>query len=196
MRYALRFTTIALAVAMTACSSTPVHYHTVLPPLAHDTVGQAPASFLVNVLPVGIPAELDQPQMVVREGGSGMAVLETERWGSPLGDEVRGALASHLATLLNTQDVAGLSMKSDKPVVMVKVQVRRFDAWPGQRVQLVADWELALSDDPGRVRVSGNGRFDEAAVGGYPELTGAYQQAVQAMAERIAVDAKSAANSR
>jgi uncharacterized protein len=196
MRHALRFTTIVLAVAMTACSSTPVHYHTVLPPLARETVVQPAASFLVNVLPVGIPAGLDQPQMVVREGGSGVVVLDAERWGSPLGEEVRGALASHLSTLLGTQDVAGLPTESDKPVVMVKVQVRRFDAWPGQHVQLVADWELALSDDSGRVRARGKGRFDESAIGGYPELSGACQQAVRALAERIATDARSVAISR
>ncbi|WP_445144997.1 PqiC family protein [Dyella sp. Tek66A03] len=164
--------------------------------MEHDAALQPRASFLVNVLPVGIPNGLDQSQMVVRQGDSGVAVLETERWVSPLGDEVRGALSSHLAMLLNTRDVAGLSMKSDKPVVMVKVQVRRFDAWPGQRVQLTADWELVLSEDSGHTLVTGTGRFDEGAPGGYPELIRAYQQAVRALAMRIATDAQSAEISR
>jgi uncharacterized lipoprotein YmbA len=191
MKYMVTFGFIALLLALTACSSTPVRYHTVLPPLERDAAARPEAPFLVDVLPVGIPAGLDQPQLVVRQGDGGMVVLDAERWASPLGDEVRGALSSHLATLLDTQDVAGLSTKSDKPVVMVKVQVRRFDAWPGQRVQLVADWELALSSDPGRVRVIGSGRFDEAATGGYPALIGAYQQAVRELAMRIAMDARS-----
>jgi uncharacterized lipoprotein YmbA len=77
--------------------------------------------------------------------------------------------------------------------LLVKVQIRRIDAWPGQRVQLVADWQLAFANDPKRIRMSGSGNFDEAALVGYPQLTRAYQQAVQELAARISVDARALA---
>lgn len=187
---------LALVFALTACASTPVHYHTMLPPVPHEPVAQPPATFLIDVLPVGVPAQLDQTQLVVRRGESGVSVLDGERWVSPLGDEVRGALSSELAALLHTQDVAGLPLKSDKPVVRVKVQIRRFDAWPGKQVQLVADWDLSLADDPGSARVVRTDRVEEVATGGYAELASASQHAVMDLATHIASDAKVLGHSR
>lgn len=187
---------IALALALAACASTPIRYHTMLPPVTHESVAQSQATFLIDVLPVGVPAQLDQPQMVVRQGESDMAVLDGERWASPLGDEVRGALSSELAVLLKTQDVAGLPIQSDEPLVRVKVQIRRFDAWPGKQVQLVADWELSLASDPGSKRVVRTDRFDEIATGGYADLASASQHAVMSLAGRIASDVEALALSR
>lgn len=187
---------IALALALAACASTPIRYHTMLPPATHESVAQPQASFLIDVLPVGVPAQLDQPQMVVRQGESDMAVLDGERWASPLGDEVRGALSSELAVLLNTQDVAGLPIQSEEPLVRVKVQIRRFDAWPGKQVQLVVDWELSLASDPGSKRLVRTERFDEVATGSYAELASASQHVVMSLAGHIASDVKTLASSR
>jgi uncharacterized lipoprotein YmbA len=159
------------------------------PPLAHVAGGHPQAKFLIEVLPVGVPLELDQSPMVVRQGRSGAAVLDGERWVSPLGDEVRSALSSELAALLSTRDVTGMAGRSDRPVVRVKVQIRRFDAWTGKQVQLLADWEVGLADTPNRWRVMGTGHFDEVAVGGYTELADADQRAVMELAGRIAKDA-------
>jgi uncharacterized protein len=198
MNLILRSIPIALAFALAACASTPIHYHTMLPPVTHEPVAQPPATFVIDVLPVGIPAQLDQSQLVVRQGESGMAVLDGERWASPLGDEVRGALSSELAVLLNTQDVAGLPVQSDQPVVRVKVQIRRFDVWPGQRVQIAADWELTLANGngTGNVRVVRMGHVDEPASGGYQDATIACQRAAMDLATRIASDTRTLALSR
>ncbi len=189
---------IALAFALTACASTPIHYHTMLPPVTHEAVAQPPVAFLIDVLPVGIPAQLDQSQLVVRQGESGMAVLDGERWASPLGDEVRGALSSELTVLLNTQDVAGLPIQSDQPVVRVKVQIRRFDIWPGQRVQIAADWELTFANGngTGSARVVRMGHVDEPVSGGYQDATIACQRAAMDLATRIASDTRTLALSR
>ena len=195
MRAALRIGLITMIGTLAACSNAPVHYYTLRPPLAQERAAVPAAPFLINVLPVGISAELDQPQLVVRQGQSGVAVLDGERWASPLGDEVRGALSAHLASLLNTQDIGGLPQHPNDPVLLVKVQIRRIDAWPGQHVQLVADWELTFANDPRHIRMSGSGRFDQGATAGYAQLTSAYQQVVQALAARILVDARVLASS-
>lgn len=190
MSLIFRLVLIALALALTACASTPVHYHTLLPPMTHEVAAQSPAAFLIDVLPVGIPAQLDQSQLVVRQGQSDMVVLDNERWVSPFGDEVRGALSSELGALLSTQDVAGLPIQSDKPVMKVKVQIRRLDAWPGKQVQLVADWELSFANDPGSARVVHTDRFDEATADGYVKMVSACQRAAVDLAGRIALDAR------
>jgi uncharacterized lipoprotein YmbA len=197
MSFISRAIPFALAFVLTACASSPVHYYTMLPPAHHESAGQQPASFLVDVLPVDVPSQIDQSALVVRDGDSGVTVLDSERWASPLGDEIRSALSSELAILLNTQDVAGLpTIQSSKPVVTVKVQIRRFDVWPGQRVQISADWELTFANGPGIARVVRMGHVDEPASGGYPGVTLACQRAVMNLTARIASDASTLANSR
>lgn len=191
-----RLIAVASTLALAACASTSIHYHTLLPPVTHDAAASSPAPFVINVLPVDVPAQLDQSSLVVRQGQSGIAVLDGERWASPFGDEVRGALSSALVTLLNTQDVAGFPVQSNQPQLRVKVHIRRFDAWPGRQVQLVADWELGVASNMQGTRVIHTGCFDETASGDYAAMTSAYQRAVMDLAARIAADARAVASSR
>lgn len=182
--------TVVLIAGLTACSSAPpIRYHTLLAPAAQTIARGEPAAFLIDVLPVGIPAQLDQPQLVVRSGDSSLALLDGERWAGPLSDELRSALSAQLTRKLKTMDIAGLPRSTDKPVLRIKLQVRRFDAWPGQRVRLDADWSLGLADETGNARLICHGQFDEPASGSYPELVQAQQRALAALADRIAADA-------
>jgi uncharacterized lipoprotein YmbA len=190
MNRVFRWCGLAAVAGLTACSSAPVHYHTLLVPGGERTVAGQAAPFAVEVLPVGVPVQVDQPQLVVRQGASGVAVLDGERWAAPLGDEVRAALSAALARRLGTQDVAGLARPGDRQVVRIKVQVRRFDIWPGQRAQLDADWSLGIADEAGHARLTCRGQFDAAAPGGYPELVQAQQKLVAALADRIGADAQ------
>lgn len=183
----------SLMLSLTACSSVPVHYHTLLSPES-DANGthtdRAEAPFLLNVLPVGIPAQLDQSYMVVRQGRNGVAILDNERWASAFGDEVRSALSAQLTSRLATRDIAGLPAPSSKPVITLKVQIRRFDAYPNRAVQLEATWslgQLGAANNPHRI---GQARLSEAAPGDYTALVNAEQDVLRQLAEKIASDAK------
>lgn len=196
MKRLVRLCQLAAVVGLTACSSAPVHYHTLLAPTEQVAATGQPAPFLIEVLPVGIPVQLDQPQLVVRQGDSGVAVLDGERWAGPLGDELREALSAKLTRRLATQDIAGLARPNDKQVMRVKVQVRRFDIWPSQRSQLDADWSLGIADEAGNARLTCRGQFDATAHGGYPELVQAQQRLIAELAARIAADARAWSLSR
>lgn len=182
-----------MVLALGGCTSVPIHYHTLLPPMGHEPAASRGTRFVIDVLPVDLPAQLDQSQLLVRQGRSGMAVLDGERWASPFGDEVRNGLSAHLVSLLGTQDVDGLPAGSNMPVVRVKVRVRRLDAWPNQQVQLVADWDSAVDTGARHLCVTGSGRFDEVFHGGYAEMTSADQQAITALADRISKDVQALA---
>lgn len=181
---------VALLLGLAACASGPVHYYTLLAPSAYATPPQPPAGFLVDVLPVGVPSGLDQAQMVVRQGATGVTVLDGERWASPLSDEVRSALSAVLTQRLGTQDLAGLPQPSGKPVLRIKLQIRRLDVWPGDRVQLEASWSLGFAGDSADSRLSCYGHFDELANGGYTEMVKAQQHAIVALAAQIDTDAR------
>ena len=191
----------AAALTLTACASpAPVRFHTLVAPAVPSAAGTGPAAgaqpapFLIDVLPVGIPAQLDQPQLIVRQGDSDILMPESERWAAPLADEFREALSAELSRRLVTRDVAGLARPPGHPVIRIKVQVRRFDAWLGQRVELDADWSLEPTSDaatPVRsARLVCGGRFGMPSPGGYPELVRARQQLIARLAARIATEAR------
>lgn len=189
IRIALGLT--AAILGLSACSSSaPVHYHTLLAPPGPAAAAARPAPFLIEVLPVGIPAQVDQAQLVVHEGDGSLAILDKERWAGPLADEIRGSLSAELTRDLGTLDVAGLARPAGKPVLRIKVQVRRFDAWPGQQVELDADWSIGVADASGGARLTCQGRFGQPAAGGYQGLVQAQQRAIAALAARIAADAR------
>ncbi|TDN58948.1 PqiC family protein [Paraburkholderia sp. BL10I2N1] len=189
MNALFRLGSVALLLGLAACASEPVHYHTLLAPSA-GTSPQQPVDFLIDVLSVGIPSNLDQAQLVVRQGTNGVTVLDGERWASPLGDEVHGALSAELTQRLGTQNIAGLPQPSGKPVMRIKVQIRRFDAWPGQRVQLDANWSLGLAGDAANSRLVCSGHFDEPADVSYSGMVTAQQRAIAVLAARIDADAR------
>jgi uncharacterized lipoprotein YmbA len=184
----------ALPLFLGACASPPVHYHTLLPALGNPAGGEAstpsPSAFLIDVLAVGLPAHLDQPQLVVRQGPAGVALLESERWAGPLGEELRNALSAGLASRLGTQDIAGLARPARRPVLRVKVEIRRLDAWPGDKVQLDADWALGFADEAANARLVCGGQFELPIPDCYSALVVGQQRLIAALAERIAADAR------
>ncbi|MDY4350524.1 PqiC family protein [Pectobacterium brasiliense] len=189
----LSLTVLAL---LNSCSSPPVRYHTLLTPASPvaplsfmaNTTHAAP--FFIDVLPVGIPAQLDTSQIVIRQGDSGAVVLDNERWLSPLNEEIRTALSADLTQRLNTQDVSGLVRSADTPVVRIHLQVRRFDSWPGQSVAFDADWSLsAVGEENGRARLICRSQLTEQAAGGDTAMLHAQQQIIARLAEQIAATA-------
>ncbi len=173
-----------LAVALAACASAPMHYYTLIAPAPTEASPvAAPASFRFALLPVGIPAQADQPQMVVREGGQGVAMLDGRRWIAPLADEVRGALSADLARDTGAQDVSGLPA-GDKPVLRIKVDLRRFDSVPGQYALIDAAWSVhALKGD---ALLACTSRIQQSVGPGFDALVAGHQRALAALATRIA----------
>lgn len=170
--------------ALAACSSAPTHFYTLVPPAAATPGAAASAPFLLDVMPVGVPAQVDQPQMVVRQGDGGVALLEGEQWIAPLGDEIRSAVSGELSRVLGAQDVHGLPHSGDKPVYHVKLDVRRFDSVPGQYALVEAAWSVR-KDDGGPV-LGCTGSVREPVGAGYDELVRGHQRALGALADRIA----------
>ena len=187
---------LAAALCLSACASAPVHYHTLLPPAETSASAQPPAPFLIELLPVGVPVQIDQPQLVIRQGGSGVAVLDGERWAGPLAEEIRTALSARLSHDLGTRDVAGLARAGDRQLVRIKLQLRRFELIPGQGVRLAADWSLGVADEAGNARLSCGASFATPVQGGYPALVEAQQALIARLAERIGADARAWSQSR
>jgi len=177
--------------SLTACASAPVRYYTLQSPAAATAAeSETPVAFHIEVLPVGLPAQLDQSFLVVRQGDNGVAIRDTARWASPYEDELRQALSTELTHRLGTTDVGGLPTPKGTDVLRIKLQVRRFDAWPDRQVELEADWSLGFANDRERPSLTCHGTFSAPAKRGDTALVDAERGLVQALALRMAADAR------
>lgn len=131
MSLSLRVSLLSTLLLLAACRSDPIHYHTLLPaqpaPGAHGTAS-------IQFEQISVPPQVDRPQMVVRQGSSGLAILETEWWGATLVDELRNALVDQLSS-----PVAG-------PKLSLRLDVQRFDSVPGQYALIDAQWRLRMEE--------------------------------------------------
>ncbi len=180
----MRYLLPGICLLLAACTSPDIHYHTLMsstPSTVHRI------QFDINVLPVIVPAQLDMQQVVIRENSSGAAILENERWLSPLADEFTTALSALLAEQLATQDISGLRDQANRPVVTVKVTVRRFDSWPGNKVHLQADWVLTLKSE--KQQMVCHSDLSQGVGGDVSALFPAWQNLLNRLSEQIAAAA-------
>nr|WP_199044488.1 PqiC family protein [Dyella sp. ASV24] len=181
-----------LALVLGACGSVPpVRYYTLVPPAVGDATSAPSARpFQFELLPVTVPAQVDQPQMVVRQGGQGVAVLQGQRWIAPLGDEVRGALSADLTRDFRAQDVTGLPSEGQS-TVRIKLDVRRFDSVPGSYAYIDAAWSVRplKGGDP----LACTSRINETVGEGYDALVQGHQQAIHRLASQIGAVASAVA---
>ncbi len=194
-RALFRALSLVALMALAGCASAPLHYYTLMPSAASPAPA-SPTGFDFQLLPVSVPVQADQPQLVVRQGGQGVVLLENERWIAPLGDEIRAAVSADLAGALGSTDVTGLP-RSNKPVLRVKLDVRRFEAVPGRYALLDAAWSVRLLESTGGATdsavLSCTQRFSEPVGAGYDAMVAGYQRALAELSRRIASDARAVA---
>lgn len=194
MKRCLSVIIMSAMAALSGCASPEVRYHTLVSPEAAGVTG-APASFMIEVLPVGVPAQLDSQQIVIRQNSSRVVVLQNDLWLSPLGEEVQTALSSRMTQRLQTTDVAGLTRDDNKPVIRVLLQVRRFDSWPGKSLTLDAGWSLSRMNEGKRIKVVCHTRLSRTLSGDVSQMFTLWQGVMDIAADQMAKTARQWMNS-
>ena len=192
IRIAMRVLTACAILGLAGCASAPLHYYTLVPPASVPANAGQPVGVPFELLPVSVPAQVDQPQLLVRQGGQGVALLGSERWIAPLGDEVRSAMSADLSVELNSQDVSGLP-GNGKPRLRVKLDLRRFDSMPGSYALIEAAWSVHLSGSHHVEPVACSSRIRETVAPGYAALVQGHQRALGQLAAQVAAVARSLA---
>ena len=193
IRTGMRLLGAGAALALAACASAPLHYYTLIAPASDAPANAVAPSLPFELLPVSVPAQVDQPQLVVREGGQGVALLGSERWIAPLNDEVRSALSADLTRELRSQDVSGMP-GSDKPVLRIKLDLRRFDSQPGSYALIEGAWSVRLLRGGHPTALACTSRINESVGPGYDALVAGHQRALGALAGQIATAARMLGN--
>lgn len=176
---------------LSACSSTPMQYHTLIPTQPTDATASGPSvDFQLQLMPVRIPMQVDQPSLIVRESDGQLTILETALWASPPADEFHDALAFALEHRLGVRDLAGLPGNQGQPVVSVRTDVRRFDSLPGSHTALDVVWSLEFKNSESPHLLTCASRINERATTEVASLVQAHQRSIGRLADEIAGTAR------
>jgi len=190
MKAKLTHTLAVLApLALAACASAPTGYHTLLAPqTVPDRQLLAAPTYQFEMQQVRMPVQVDQPQLVVRQGQGSLAILEGERWGAPLADEFHDALAQRLEQRLGTRDIAGMPRAPGIPVLSLRADVRRFETVPGQYALVDVVWSLGLSEPASKSRrsLTCSTLLQQASTGSLNELVLAHQHLIDRLSATVA----------
>lgn len=192
MTLRLKLAVLTAALGISACTSTQTHYYTLIAPMASNTAAATQAApFQFEMLPVIMPVQVDQPPLVVRQGDGSLAILDTERWGSPLGDEFHDALTPQLERRFGSRDMAGLPKNTEQPLLSIRTDVRRFESVPGNYALIDVVWTLTqrsagATAGSKRTNLTCSSVIREQAGTGMESLIIAHQKAVGRLAEKIA----------
>lgn len=183
--FAIAGAALAALGLLGACSTSapPTRLHSLMPaeptPRAPANAGRAPMAVVLE--PIRLPAQVDQPQWLVRLPDDSLASLEQERWASPLRDELRQSLLEQLGARFAVVEGRSPVPQAAAPL-RIALELRRFDSVPGSEARLDAAWTVAGGTSPS-LRCSLLVR--EPAPGGMAELAAAHRRAVARLADAI-----------
>jgi uncharacterized lipoprotein YmbA len=143
--------------------------------------------FSIGIGPISIPYYLDRPQIVTRGASNEFTLAEFDRWGEPVGDNLKRALAANLSILLCTKTIAFFPWRGGIPVdYRIEMEVLRFDGSLGGNVSLDA-WWMVSGGDGKKILASKRSTLTEA-VGGqdYKSLVSAESRALGTLSREIA----------
>jgi uncharacterized lipoprotein YmbA len=177
------------ALALAACSATPpTHFYTLMPgevSARSANAASAPSgATAVTVETIRVPAQVDQPQWVVRIADDTVAVLEQERWASTLRDELREALLEELIVGHGMVDARTVPAPASPPW-RIAIDVRRFDSLPGREARIEGSWTIT-GGAGARAASRCEWLWREPAGPGMTGLAEAHRRAVARLADAIA----------
>lgn len=183
MRLYSRNVLLIACAALAACGSAPLRFYTLVAPAAAPAA--AAPGYSIEVLPVNVPLQVDQPQLVLRRGTGQVALAEDRQWIAPLPDELRAALSAELSRRLGAADVYRVTQPEGSKVWRIKLDVRRFESELNRSARIEALWTLQSPVDKAVPLVCASS-VDERVGAGYASLVEGHQRALGRIAQSIA----------
>jgi uncharacterized protein len=195
MKFGALMLSLSAVGMLAACASSPTSkFYTLAGAASGASAGaqQTAAStvpFFFELAPVDMPQQVARNQLVVQTSPAQVKVLEEERWASLPGDEVRRALSADLTQRLDSIDVYGTSYPPSAQVYRVKVNVQRFESWPGAQAVIDAVWSVRAAGD--QAVLTCRTVAQERVGDGYAALVDGHRKAVDEIASAISAGVRS-----
>ena len=142
-------TSLCIMVAIflsSACGTSPKETFYTLNPIALPPVIEGMEDHphpSVAIGPVNVPEMVDRPQLVVRQSGNRVEVLEQHRWAQSLRTEIARVIAADLRSQLRGAQVASWREYAGRNAdYRIAIDIEQFDAIPGQGVTVQAVWTI------------------------------------------------------
>ena len=182
--YCLRFAFALLVSVGVGCTSAPVRYYTLTPPL-DKTLPALETALAIDVRVVNTPPQLNRSELMVRTGSTEVTLLENERWASPVKDEIKDALRLELLRRLGS--MAGLRPAFTE--LTLDIDVQHFEAEFGRYALIEVSWSATLSTTGQRSHgprvTTCTFQADEKIHPGYAGIVEGYQREIAALADDI-----------
>lgn len=170
MAFSLKITLVTALLLLTACSSDPIQFHTLTPV---QPGGASSSGTDIQIEAITVPPQVDRPQIVIRQGNAGLAILETQWWGASLVDELRSALVDQM---VNSNPQRRVSLRLD---------VQRFDSLPGQYALIDVRWRLRILSTGDALLVTCRSTLQTPSGASIDDLVLAHQNNVKRLAATI-----------
>ena len=179
----LGFPVACSVLLIAACAGAPDHFYTLnaLP----DSGRATPPSIHVR-LNVTVPSLIDRNEMVLDAPKNGILILEHERWGAPLSDQVLQTLARDMEQVRRDLIVADRRFdQAASPPISFKVDVVRMAAQRGGQAALEAHWRMI--DAGAGIDQIGSESFSAPVDGDdYAAIAKAYSRLLAELAAKLA----------
>lgn len=135
---------VALALALSACASTPLTRHFSLQSEAALEPLGSTSTKAVLVQAINVPTQFDRRNIILTQSdGQEVQVLNDYQWASPLADELHQALSAGLSQRLGVPSAEISRSEDGLPYWRIDVEVQRFDSVFEQYVRQDLSWRLS-----------------------------------------------------
>lgn len=178
---------VCLLLALSGCSRSPrVTFYTLEPAAPVEARSATAADPAIAVGPVTLPEVVDRPQLVVRVAANRVEILESQRWAEPLKSEIPRLVAENLGRLLGSSRVASyLQHAGGDADYRILLDIRRFEAAPGESVTIEAAWSLKRTAG-GAAKTGRSVVREPVGANDYDALVAAYGRALLAVSADLA----------
>lgn len=180
-----------LWVVLSGCTSSPTSRFYLLSSMAATGPEIKPSTedrcLSIGIGPISIPHYIDRPQIVTRGASNEFTLAEFDRWGEPVGENLKRTLAENLSSLLCTKTIVFFPWRGGIPIdYRIEMEVLRLDGSLGGNVSLDAWWMVSSGD--GKKILAYKRSILTEAVGGqnYRSLVDAHSRVLGALSREIA----------
>jgi uncharacterized lipoprotein YmbA len=175
---------VVVAVLITDCASSPLHYHTLVPAAGDAVPESSTRPYGINVERVTIPAEVDRPELVVRRNDGEVALLDNELWIAPLADEVKSAVSVEIQRRLGAAEPA--VFEPALRTTSLRIEVERFESAPSRYSMIEVMWQLRSKKPDDDVILSCRSDVFERVGSGYVAMVSGHRRAIALIADGMA----------
>ena len=142
------------------------------------------AAIPITLLPIRLPAQVDQPQILVQLDDDSLAALEQQRWASPLRSELREAVLERLAVHYGAVETRTGANVTTSPTD-IRLVFRRFDSRPGREALIEGSWTITRTASDANRTLMCDWSIAEKAPGGVASLAQAHRRGVARLTDQI-----------